>query len=103
MNNFYTDPGAQFNADNTSVRIDHKLSDKNYLFARVGSRFTIRMPIRALCCRATAARETTIPGASVIISDTYTISPAIVNEMKLGYSSQSFDYGALTMFRTSSA
>ena len=32
------------------------------------------------------------PGASVIISDTHTFGPSVVNELKLGYASQSFDY-----------
>ena len=40
VNNYYTDPGAQFNADNTSVRIDHKLSDNNYSVCSRGSHDT---------------------------------------------------------------
>ena len=91
MNNYYTDPGAQFNADNTSVRIDHKLSDKNYLFARVGLTIHNQDANPGPLLQGYGGTGDNDPGASVIISDTHTISPAIVNEMKLGYASQSFD------------
>jgi hypothetical protein len=92
VNNFYTDPGAQFNADNTSVRIDHKLSDKNYLFARVGLTIHNQDANPGPLLHGYGGTGDNDPGASVIVSDTYTISPTLVNEMKLGYSSQSFDY-----------
>ena len=92
VNNYYTDPGAQFNADNMSVRIDHKLTDKNYLFARVGLTIHNQDANPGPLLHGYGGTGDNDPGASVIVSDTHTINPALVNELKLGYSSTSFDY-----------
>ena len=70
VNNYYTDPGAQFNADNTSVRIDHKLSDKNYLFARVGLTIHNQDANPGPLLQGYGGTGDNDPGASVIISDT---------------------------------
>ncbi|HVT93493.1 MAG TPA: TonB-dependent receptor [Bryobacteraceae bacterium] len=91
-NNFYADPGAQFNADNTSVRIDHKISDKNYLFARVGLTIHNQDANPGPLLHGYGGTGDNDPGASFIVSDTHTFTPAIVNELKLGYSSTSFNY-----------
>ena len=92
VNNYYTDPGAQFNADNTSVRIDHKLSDTNYFFARVGLTIHNQDANPGPLLHGYGGTGDNDPGASVIISDNQTITPTLVNEVKLGYASQSFDY-----------
>jgi hypothetical protein len=89
--NYYTNPGALFNADNVSARIDHKISDKNYFFARVGLTIHNQDADPGPLLLGYAGTGDNDPGTSMILSDTYSISSRVVNEVKLGYASQSFD------------
>lgn len=91
VNNYYADPGSQSNADNTSVRIDHKISDKNYFFARVGISIHNDDANPGPLLNGYAGTNDNDPGNSVIVSDTQILSPTLVNETKLGYASQSFN------------
>ena len=92
VNNYYTDPGAQFNADNVSTRIDHKFSDKNYFFARVGLTIHNQDADPGPLLNGYGGTGDNDPGRSVILSDTHIITPSLVNELKAGYSSTSFDF-----------
>jgi hypothetical protein len=92
VDNYYKDPGAQFNADNVSTRLDHKFSDKHYLFARLGLTIHNQDAHPGPLLHGYGGTGDNDPGASVIISDTYAMSPRMVNESKLGYAGQSFDY-----------
>jgi hypothetical protein len=92
VNNYYTDPGAEWNADNVSTRIDHKFSDKNFFFARVGLTIHNQDANPGPLLHGYGGTGDNDPGTSVLLSDTFTISPRLVNELKAGYSSTSFDY-----------
>ncbi len=92
VNNYYTDPGAQFNADNVSTRIDHKFSDRNYFFARVGLTIHNQDANPGPLLGGYGGTGDNDPGRSVVVSDTHIITPGLVNEAKVGYSSTSFDY-----------
>jgi hypothetical protein len=92
VNNYYTDPGAQFNADNVSTRIDHKFSDRNYFFARVGLTIHNQDANPGPLLGGYGGTGDNDPGRSFVISDTQIITPNLVNELKAGYSSTSFDY-----------
>lgn len=92
VNNYYTDPGAQFNADNISTRIDHKFSDKNYFFARVGLTIHNQDANPGPLLGGYGGTGDNDPGRSFVVSDTHIFSPTLVNELKVGYSSTSFDY-----------
>jgi hypothetical protein len=89
--NYYTNPGALFNADNVSTRIDHKFSDKNYFFARVGLTIHNQDYDPGPLLHGYGGTGDNDPGTSVVLSDNQTITPKLVNEVKLGYASQSFD------------
>ncbi|HEY3840287.1 MAG TPA: TonB-dependent receptor, partial [Bryobacteraceae bacterium] len=92
VNNYYTDPGAQFNADNVSVRIDHKFSDRNYFFARVGLTIHNQDANPGPLLSGYGGTGDNDPGRSFVVSDTHILTASLVNEFKAGYSSTSFDY-----------
>jgi hypothetical protein len=92
VNNYYTDPGAQFNADNVSTRIDHKFSDRNYFFARVGLTIHNQDANPGPLLGGYGGTGDNDPGRSFVVSDTQILTPSLVNELKAGYSSTSFNY-----------
>ncbi len=91
VSNYFTNPGAQFNADNVSTRLDHKFSDRNYFFARVGLTVHNQDANPGPLLHGYGGTGDNDPGTSVIISDNQNITTRMVNEVKLGYASQSFD------------
>jgi hypothetical protein len=84
--NFYADPGGAYDSNVYSIRGDHRLSDRNLLYVRVGvtatNGDTYPGPLKSGYGSSTLSN---IPGRSVVVSDTYTLSPAMVNEVKLGF------------------
>jgi hypothetical protein len=86
-NNFYADPGGAFDSDVYSFRGDHRISDKNFLFVRVGLTMqngdTYRGPLKNGFGPGSIISN--IPGRSVVISDTHSFTPALVHEIKLGF------------------
>jgi hypothetical protein len=96
-NNYYADPGGAYNSNVYSFRVDQRISDANLLFVRVGLTITNGDTYRGelLDGYGSAGIRSNIPGRSVVISDTHTFSPAVVNEAKLGFNrtfSENFDY-----------
>ncbi|MGE5646535.1 MAG: carboxypeptidase regulatory-like domain-containing protein [Acidobacteriota bacterium] len=92
INNYYADPGGKFDADNVSTRIDQRISDSNSLFVRVGLTINNKdyWPGALKDGYGDGNWWGNHPGRSVVISDTHTFSPTVVNEVKLGFSR---DYG----------
>ncbi len=87
INNYYADPGGQYDGDNLSVRIDQKLSERNNLFVRTG--FTINNKDTWMGPLNNGYGDGwwgNHPARNVTISDTHTFTPTIVNEAKLGFS-----------------
>lgn len=87
INNNYTfDPGGQFNNDVYSIRVDQKLSDRNTMFVRVGDTPTNQdhYPGYLLDSRDTSDFGN-VPGKFVVITDTHTFSPHLVNEAHVGF------------------
>jgi hypothetical protein len=86
-NNFYADPGGRYDSDVYSFRVDQKISNSNLLFARVGltinNKDTYRGPLNN--GYGTNSIQGNIPGRSVVVSDTHTFSPTLVNEVKAGF------------------
>jgi hypothetical protein len=86
--NFYGDPGGRFDSDVYSIRGDQRISANNFLFVRAG------LTINNKDSYPGALKEGYGPGAwrgnhparSLVISDTHSFSPTLVNEVKLGYS-----------------
>src|SRR3989475_1949061 len=89
--NYTKDPGSHTNIDVYSVRVDHNFSNRNALFVRVGF---------------AKSNDDFIPGAlnqgyggfsfhghhpsrNVVLSDTYNLSPNMVNEAKLTFTRDS--------------
>ncbi len=94
--NYYADPGAAFNSDVYSFRVDHQINPANLLFVRVGvtktNGDTNPGPLKDGYGSSLVGN---IPGRSVVISDTHVFSPGLVNELKLGFNrtySENHDY-----------
>lgn len=85
-NNYYADPGGRFDSDVYSFRGDHRFSDKNFLFVRTGLTMqngdTYVGPLKNGYGNSLLGN---IPGRSVVISDTHSITPSLVHEIKLGF------------------
>ncbi|MBL8179080.1 MAG: carboxypeptidase regulatory-like domain-containing protein [Bryobacterales bacterium] len=97
--NFYADPGGKYDSDVYSFRGDHKISDKNLLFARVGLTINNKnfYPGGLKSGYGQSSNLSNLPGRSIVISDTHSFSSNLVNEAKLGFNrtyTRSFD----TMF-----
>ncbi len=92
-NNFYADPGSQYNADNYSVRVDHKVSDSNTLFARVAITKSNDDIIAGALKQGYGGfnYHGHHPGATVVLSDTHTFSPTLLNELKIAFARDSVD------------
>src|SRR5437867_3933285 len=92
-NNFYADPGYQYNADNYSIRVDQKISNNNTLFARV----TVTKSNDDIFGGALKEGYGGFnyhghhPGGNVVLSDTHNFSPTLLNEAKLTFARDSVD------------
>ncbi len=96
-NNFYADPGGNYDSNVYSFRVDQKISEKNLLYTRVGLTIDNKdLYIGGLKSGyGSGSIVSNIPGRSVVVSDTHTFSPTLVNEVKLGFNrtfSNSYDY-----------
>ena len=85
--NYTSDPGQHFDSDVYSFRGDHRISENNFFFARVGITKTNgdnnAGPLND--GYGSGGIVSNIPGRSVVISDTHTFTPTLVNELKLGF------------------
>jgi hypothetical protein len=90
-NNFTTDPGSQTNIDVYSIRVDHNFSNRNAFFVRVGfaksnddiSRGALKQGYGGFSFHGHH------PSRNVVISDTYNLSTALLNETKLTFTRDS--------------
>ncbi len=85
--NYTSDPGQHFDSDVYSFRGDHRISENNFLFARVGITKTNgdnnAGPLKE--GYGPGGIVSNIPGRSLVISDTHTFTPSLVHELKLGF------------------
>jgi hypothetical protein len=86
--NFTGDPGAKFDSDVYSIRGDHKITNNNTLYVRVGLTINNKDSYPGLLKSGygEGAWMGNHPGRSIVISDTHSFNPNMVNEAKLGYS-----------------
>jgi hypothetical protein len=90
VNNYYADPGGRWDSDVYSARIDQKIGTRNDLFVRVGLTINNKDTWPGPLLSGYGGWKGNHPGRSVVISDTHTFTPSLVNEAKLGFSR---DYG----------
>ena len=85
--NYYADPGGAYDSNVYSFRVDQRISDSNLLFVRVGLTTTNGDTYRGELLNGYGAGSiiSNIPGRSVVVSDTHSFSPNLVNEVKLGF------------------
>jgi Carboxypeptidase regulatory-like domain len=84
-NNYTFDPGGQFNSDVYSFRVDQKISDRNTMFLRVGVTQNNQDYYPGfLKGGLDGGYFGNIPGRFVVLSDTHSFSPTVVNEARFG-------------------
>ena len=90
--NYYADPGYQFDADGLTARVDQKISDKNTVFVRVGLTIHNHDVVKGALKDGYGSNQLlgNVPGRAVVVSDTHTINPTLVNEAKLGFSRNAY-------------
>ncbi len=87
IQNYTADPGFRFDSDVYSIRLDHTISNKNTVFARMGRTANNRdTSLGRLKNGFGSSNRQNIPGRSLVISDTHIFNPTLVNELKLGFS-----------------
>lgn len=98
--NFTGDPGGKFDSDVYSYRVDHKITDSNTLFVRVGYTQNNKDTYPGILKNQYGedAYYGNHPGHTVVVSDTHVFNPSLLNELKLGYTRDfsavyPFDYG----------
>lgn len=84
--NHYADPGGAYNSNVYSIRGDHQISSNNQLYVRLGRTATNGDTYAGALKDGwgTQGVRSNIPAVSLVISDTHTFSPNLVNELKLG-------------------
>jgi hypothetical protein len=85
--NFTGDPGTRFDSDTVSGRIDHRITEKNNFFGRFSYVVNNKdyYPGVLNLQYGQGSWEGNHPGQNMVLSDTHTFSPNLVNEFKLGY------------------
>ncbi|MPY89653.1 MAG: hypothetical protein GEU99_17245 [Luteitalea sp.] len=93
--NLTGDPGFQYNSDVYSFRGDHRISDNNNFFVRLGWTKTNQNIASGVLNYGYGNRADygNYAGLSVVASDTHTFGANVVNEMKAGYSRTYFERG----------
>jgi hypothetical protein len=88
VTNYYADPGGSFDSDVWSARIDHRIGQSNMLYGRIGitQNNKDRYPGPLVGGFGEGNYYSNNPGRSLVLSDTHTFTPNLVNEFKLGYS-----------------
>jgi hypothetical protein len=88
-NNFLSDPKKSLDQNNFDVRVDHKISEKDNIFARFSYEdqpiFTPGPFTNQLDGGGFTAGNQDNSYRSVAISELHTFSPTVVNEVRLGY------------------
>ncbi len=89
--NYTADPGGIWDSDVYSIRVDQKLSEKNTIFTRVGLTVNNKDAYPGVLKQSYGGYYDNFPGRSVVVSDTHTFGPTLVNEAKVGYN-RTFDF-----------
>lgn len=88
-NNFLSDPKKRTTQNNFDVRVDHKISERDNIFARVSYEdqpiFTPGPFTNELDGGGFTAGDQDNSYRSVAISELHTFSPTLVNELRFGY------------------
>jgi hypothetical protein len=85
--NFTGDPGGRFDSDTLSARIDHRITEKNNFFGRFSYVVNNKdaYPGVLNLQYGNGSWKGNHPGQNMVLSDTHTFSPNVVNELKFGY------------------
>ncbi len=88
-NNYLTNPVEPNNTDQGDVRIDHKVSDKDSLFARFSMSDQTLTPPAAipppLSAAAFSSGDWTNNTRSAVFTETHIFSPRVISEFRAGY------------------
>jgi len=85
VNNFYYNPPERLNADAYSVRVDHRLGNRDALFGRFSENTGLNQLPNTLPDPANQQGYVDWAGRSLAVSETHTFASNKVNEFRFGY------------------
>jgi hypothetical protein len=84
VRNFLYNPKERVSSDNYSVKIDHHFGAKDYIFGRISQGWGENFLSTGLPEPANQAPTVDLSPRQVMISETHTFTPSLVNEFRIG-------------------
>ncbi len=85
VRNYFSNPKERVNSDSYNVRIDHRLSSKDFLFGRISQGFGNNRLPNLLPDPANQQGWVSLGGRQWMLSESHTLSPTMVNELRLAF------------------
>lgn len=85
VRNFFYNPKERISSDEYSIRVDHHISAKDYMFARISEGFGENHLPTTLPNPANQQGFIDLTARQIIFSETHTLPPDKVNEFRLGF------------------
>jgi Carboxypeptidase regulatory-like domain len=92
--NQYTNALRPFRRDKLDTKVDYNLSSQNTMYARFGYTYlNVSLPTAPFTVADAGNRFEHFPGRSGSLSDTYSFSPAVVNQVNVGFTRTLLAFG----------
>ena len=85
VRNFFYNPKERLSSDGYSVRVDHRFSSKDFMFARISQSFGSNRLPTTLPDPAEQQGFVDLTARQIMVSETHTLAPNKVNEFRLGF------------------
>src|SRR5258708_20166908 len=85
VRNFFYNPKERLSSDGYSVRVDHRLSSKDFMFARISQSWGENHLPTTLPAPANQQGFVDLTARQIMFSETHTLTPNRVNEFRLGF------------------
>lgn len=91
-NNFTRQASSQTDSNQYTIKIDHRFSDRNSLFGRYS--FFEHQPFSTgfFPDPVAISRNDDVQNKNLVISDTHTFTPTLINELRVGFARQYFTF-----------
>jgi len=84
VRNYFYNPKERVSSDNYSVRIDHRIGSRDFIFGRISQGWGENFLPNTLPSPANQQGVVDLTSRQVMVSETHTITSAMVNEFRLG-------------------
>ena len=85
VNNFFSNPKERVSNDEYSLRMDHRLGSKDYIFGHISQGWGQNFLPNTLPAPANQQGFVDLTQRQVVVSETHTFSPNKLNEFRLGF------------------